>query len=78
MVVGGKELLRRGLLHQLTEVHDADALGDVPHDGKVVGDKHQRQPQILLQLLKKVKYLGLDGDVEGGYRLVADDEGGAE
>lgn len=48
------------------------------HDGKVVGDKHQRQPQILLQLLKKVKYLGLDGDVEGGYRLVADDEGGAE
>ena len=68
------DLRRVGQLHHLAQVHDRDAVADVPDDEKVVGDEEVRQPQALLELLKHIDDLGLDGDVQRGDGLVADDE----
>jgi len=61
-------------LHQVAQVHHAYAVADVAHHGKVVGDEQVGQRELLLQLLKKIDDLGLDGNVQSGYRLVGDDE----
>ena len=44
------------------------------HDGQVVGDEQISGSVLLLQVLQQVQDLGLDGNVQGGNRLVADDE----
>ena len=47
-------------------------------DGQVVGDEEVGQTELALESLEQVDDLGLDGDVEGAYRLVGDDEIGME
>src|SRR5205814_8491674 len=61
-------------LHDLAQVHDRDPVRDVLDDGQVVGDEQVGQLELRLQVFQQVDDLGLDGDVEGGDRLVADDE----
>jgi hypothetical protein len=46
----------------------------VAHDVEVVGDEDVGEPELALQVLEEVEDLRLDGDVERGDRLVADDE----
>ena len=46
-------------------------LGD---DRQVVGDEDQRQAELAAEALEQLEDLGLDHDVEGGRRLVADDD----
>ena len=43
-------------------------------DGKVVRDEEVGEVEVLLERLEQVDDLRLDGDVQGGDRLVADDE----
>ena len=43
-------------------------------DGEVVTDEDKRNSEFLLQFLDKVDDLGLDGNIEGGDRLIADDQ----
>ncbi len=62
-----------GNLHNLPQVHDHDAVGHILHHRKVVGNKEVGEPQVLLDLLHQVEHLGLDGDIQGGNRLVADE-----
>ena len=71
-VVGG------GLLDHPAEVHDADPVADVPHDGQVVGDDEVGEVELVLQLLEQVDHLRLHRDVEGRDRLVGDDELGLD
>ncbi|MGW7257134.1 hypothetical protein [Streptomyces sp. NPDC054834] len=52
----------------------ADAVRDVPYDGQVVGDEEVGRPQFLLQPLEQFQHPGLDRDVEGGDRLVQDEQ----
>ena len=59
-------------LDDLAAMHDGDALADVAHDGEVVGDEQQREAELALELAQQIEDLGLDRDVEGGYRLVGD------
>ena len=61
-------------LDDLAEVHDGDALGNVPHDKKVMRDEQIRNAELFLQLLKHVDDLRLNGNVQRGHGLVADDE----
>ena len=61
-------------LDDLAEVHHGDAVAHVAHDGEVVGDEDHRQAELALQLAQQVEDLGLDRDVEGGDRLVGDDQ----
>ena len=63
-----------GLLHNLAEVHDRHPVADVAHHAQVVGDEQVGETELVLQLLEQVDDLRLDGDVEGGDRLVADYE----
>ena len=46
----------------------------MPYHGELVGDEDHRQPVALLGVGQEVEDLGLDGDVESGDRLVADEE----
>ena len=68
------DLRRVRQLHHLAEVHDRDAVADVAHDQNVVGDEQIGQAHLLLQLAEHVDDLRLNGHVQRGHRLVADDE----
>ena len=54
-----------GIFHNLTQVHDRHAVGDVLHHRQIVGDKQVGQAKFLLQVVQQVDDLALDGDVEG-------------
>ena len=62
------------VLHQHAHVHDCDAIADVLHHAQVVGDEQVGQAVLFLQVLQEVQNLGLHGHVEGGDRLVEDDQ----
>ena len=69
------ELVPAGYLDDLAQVHDRDPVGDVPHDGQVVGDEEVGEVEALLEGAEQVDYLSLNRNVEGGDGFVADDEG---
>ena len=70
----GDQLVAVGQLHHLAQVHHADAVGDVLDNAQVMGDKQVGQAHLLLQILKHVDDLCLDGNVQCGNRLVTNDE----
>ena len=41
-------------LDHLTQIHNGNAIGDVLHDGQVVGDKQIRRAKLVLELLEQV------------------------
>src|SRR5690606_19981885 len=69
---GPVQRLGVGDLAHRAEVHHRHAVGDVVHHRQVVGDEDHRQVVALLHLLEQVEDLRLDGDVERGDGLVAD------
>ncbi len=72
----GEDLLGTSRLHDLALGHDAHAVGHFPDDAEVVGDEEERHPEPVAQVAQQAQDLGLDGDVEGGGRLVGDEEVG--
>ena len=64
--------LGRADLDQLALLHHADAMGEAAHQVQVVGDEQQRHAELGLQRVEQRQDLRLDGDVERGRRLVAD------
>src|SRR5262249_28430030 len=70
----GVELLGRRDLDDLAQVHHGYAGRDVLDDREVVGDEQVREAELGLQILEQVHDLRLDRDVEGGDRLVGDDQ----
>ena len=56
------------------KIHHGDAVGDVAHHRKIVGDEQVGQAKLLLQIFQEVDDLCLDGDVEGGNGLVEDEQ----
>jgi len=69
-----EDLVSRCQLDHRAEVHDADAVGDVLDDGQVVRDEHVGQILLFLQIEQQVDDLRLNGHVQRGDSLVADDE----
>ena len=67
-------LLRRSLLDDATQVHDADTVRHVLNHRQVVADEQVGQPELSLQILHEVEDLRLDGHVQGRDRLVGDDQ----
>ena len=61
-------------LYHLTEVHNADTVGDMFYDGEVMGDEQISQSHLLLQLLEHIHHLCPDRYIQCGDRLIADDE----
>ena len=66
--------LARRALHDVAEVHDRDAVRDLPDDREVVGHEQVGDAEVLLEVAQQVQDLGLDRDVERRDGLVADDE----
>ncbi len=60
------------------QVHDRNPGAEMFNDRQVMGDKQISQPEFLLEFLEKVDDLGLDGNIQCRYRLVADKESGIE
>ena len=65
-------------LNHLTQIHNGNAIGDVLYDGQVVGDKQIRGTELVLQFLEQVQNLGLNGNIQSGNRLVADNQLGLQ
>src|SRR5215472_8587137 len=74
----GEELALVGELDDLAEIHDRDAVADVLDHREVVSDKQVGKPELALQVGEQVDYLRLHRDIEGGHRLVADDQARVE
>ena len=68
------EVVAGELLHHEAEVHHEHAVAEVLDHLEVVGDEEQRQAKVALQVRHQVQDLRLDRHVEGGDRLVGDDE----
>ena len=66
--------LRRADLHQPAEVEDRDPVGEIADDPEVVRDEDVGGLLVPLKLAEEVQDRSLDGDVESGGRLVADDD----
>ena len=76
MLRRGEHLLHRALLDDLAVVHDADDVGDAPHDAEVVGDEQQAHAEPLADVGQQFEDLRLHRHVERGGRLVGDQQVG--
>ena len=68
-----EELIGVCKLYHLTEVHNADSIGEVLNYREVVRDKEDSQAKASTKIVKKVNNLRLDRNVERGYGLVGYD-----
>ena len=66
----GEDLVHRPRFDDAAGKHHADPRGDALHDAEIVGDEQHRHAEALLQVGEESEDLRLDGDVEGGRRLV--------
>ena len=73
-----EDVVDGALLDDLSGVHDEDAVGDLRDHSEVVGDQDHRQAPLLVEVLNQLHDLRLDRDVEGGGRLVGDQDPGLE
>jgi hypothetical protein len=77
-VLGGEEeVAGGGLLDDAAVLHDGDAVSYLRDDGEVVGDEEHGEVVGGAEVAEEGEDLGLDGDVEGGGRLVGDEEPGS-
>ena len=63
-----------GLLNNLATVHHDHAVGDLGHHTQVVRDEEHAHVELVTQVVDQVQYLGLDRHVQGGRRLVRDEQ----
>ena len=52
----------------------SDTVGHLADHAEVVSDEHHRHPVLALQSVEQLEHLGLHGHVEGGRRLVGDQQ----
>src|SRR5262249_32952551 len=58
------------LLHQLPGIHHVDPIGIACHHPKVVRNQDHGNPQATGEVFHQLQNLSLNGDVEGGGRLI--------
>ena len=71
--VGGDEF-GGAFFNEFTVLENCDLVADVFNDGEVVGNKEISKVELFLEIHQKVDDLGLDRDIEGTDRFVADDK----
>ena len=67
-----KDLLRVCQFHNVPEVHDADPVGDVFHNGHIVGNEKVSQVLLFLEILQEIQYLRLDRNIQCGDCFITD------
>ncbi len=71
-----KQFGDRRLLDELARVHDGHLVGGLGDDAEVVRDEQDGHVPLGLELAEQVQDLRLNGHVEGGGRLVGDEQFG--
>ncbi len=74
----GEQFGHRGVLDHFRGVHHGHVVGHFGDDAQVVRDHQDRHAHLGLQLAQQVENLGLDGHVEGGGRLVGNQQLGRQ
>jgi hypothetical protein len=69
-----EDIARPPGLHDAARVHDGDPVAELGHDAEVVGDEDHREAGLALDVLQEAQVLRLDRHVEGGRRLVGDQQ----
>jgi len=60
------------VLHDVSQVHHRNGIADIADHMEIVGDEEIAETEFGLQLLQEIDNLGLDRDIEGRNRLIAD------
>jgi hypothetical protein len=70
----GRRIERRGRrgLDNAPKIHHGDTVADMAHHAEIVRDEQHRQAEPVLKIEQQVDDLGLNRDVERGYRFVGD------
>ena len=66
-----EQLIGGALFDNMPQVHHCYAVRDLTHNREIMRDEQVRQASVLLEVREEVQHLGLHGNVERGYRLVA-------
>ncbi len=66
-----------GSLHDFACVHDHHVTSELRHDPQIVRDQEDGHAHVGLQGSQQVENLGLNGHIEGGGRLIRDEQVGA-
>ena len=67
-------LFRFRILYHVSQIHNTYRIGDMLYNGQVVGNKKIGQIKFLLQVTEQIDNLCLNGNIQCGYRFVADNE----
>jgi len=67
-----------GVFDDAAEVHDGDIVANVFDDGEIMGDEEIGQAELSLEVRQEINDLGLNRDVQGADRLIADDKPGIQ
>jgi hypothetical protein len=70
----GKQCLLIGNFHDLAQVHHSYPTANVLDHAEVVSNEQIGEIQLVLQIHQQIENLGLDADIEGCHRLIADDK----
>ncbi len=76
MVRRRENLRGRALRDDLASQHHRGAVRDAAHGAEIVGDEHIGEAQLVLQALQELQDLFRDQRIQGGRRLVANDDFG--
>ena len=69
-----EQFVTTGQFHHLPQVHDRHTIRNMFDHIQVVRNKQVGQPEFSLQVLQDIEHLGLDGYIQRGDRLIADDK----
>ena len=73
-----EQLLCGSLFHNLAQIHNNDVVRNMLDNRHIVGNKDVGQTQIALQILQQVQHLCLNGNIQRGDGLIADDHFGVQ
>jgi hypothetical protein len=78
-VLGGREnFLAAAPLNDTPEIHDGHLIGHMVDYGKVMGNKQISDSHFLFEIGHEIEYLGSNGHIKGGDRLVGNHEFGTQ
>ena len=74
MFGGGEKLIHGRQFRDLAQIHYRHLIGEMPNHRQIVTDEPICQAESILQFFKQVDHLGLDGNIQRGDWLIADDQ----
>ena len=70
MLAIGEDHSCRGLLNNLTAIHNYNVVSHLVDNTEIVSDEYDSRTVLTLKIIHKSEYLSLNGNVKRGSRLV--------